>query len=107
MILARVRGSVVSTNKSDRLHGFKLLIVVPIEIETFQEKGTPLVAVDAIGAGEGEVVMCVAGSSSRMTARTDGKPTDLTIAAIIDSVELHGKRIFEKFGTGEGSQTGL
>lgn len=99
MILARVRGNVVSTNKSDKLVGLKLLIVVPIDIETFEEKGAPLVAIDTVGAGEGEVVMCVSGSSSRQTALTDGKPSDLAITAIIDSVELRGKPVFRKFGT--------
>jgi len=97
MILARVRGNVVSTTKSDRLSGLKLLLVVPIDIATFTEKGAPIVAVDAVGAGEGEVVMCVGGSSSRQTAVTDGKPVDMSIIAIIDSVELKGKKIFEKF----------
>ena len=97
MILARVRGNVVSTTKSDRLSGLKLLLVVPIDIATFTEKGQPLVAIDAVGAGEGEVVMCVGGSSSRQTALTDAKPVDLSIIAIIDSVELKGEKIFEKF----------
>jgi microcompartment protein CcmK/EutM len=50
-----------------------------------------------VGAGEGEVVMCVGGSSSRQTALTDAKPVDLSIIAIIDSVELKGEKIFEKF----------
>ncbi|MGI5919597.1 MAG: EutN/CcmL family microcompartment protein [Christensenellales bacterium] len=97
MILARVRGNVVSTTKSDRLEGLKLLLVVPIDIATFTEKGSPVVAIDAVGAGEGEVVMCVGGSSSRQTALTENKPVDLSIIAIVDSVELKGKKIFEKF----------
>jgi len=101
MILARVIGNVVSTNKSDKLQGLKLLIVMPIEIESFEEKGAPLVAIDTVGAGEGEVVMCVGGSSSRQTSITDGKPSDLAIAAIIDSVELRGKMVFRKFETKE------
>jgi len=101
MILARVRGNVVSTNKADKLKGLKLLIVVPIDIETFQEKGAPLVAIDTVGAGEGEVVMCVGGSSSRQTAQTDGKPSDLAIIAIIDSVELRGKMVFRKYETAD------
>lgn len=96
MILARVIGNVVSTNKSDKLLGLKLLIVIPIEIESFEEKGAPLVAIDTVGAGEDEVVMCVGGSSSRQTSITDGKPSDLAIIAIIDSVELRGKRVFRK-----------
>lgn len=97
MILARVRGSVVSTNKAEKLLGLKLLIVVPIDIETFQEKGQPLVAIDTVGAGENEVVMCVGGSSSRQTSITDGKPSDLAIIAIIDSVELRGEVVFRKY----------
>ena len=101
MILARVRGNVVSTNKAEKLHGLKLLIVTPIDIETFEEKGAPLVAIDTVGAGEGEVVMCVGGSSSRQTALTDGKPSDLAIIAIIDSVELRGNMVFRKFDTAD------
>ena len=89
----------VSTNKAEKLLGLKLLIVTPIDIETFQEKGAPLVAIDTVGAGEGEVVMCVGGSSSRQTALTDGKPSDLAIIAIIDSVELKGHVVFRKFDT--------
>lgn len=97
MILARVRGNVVSTNKAEKLLGLKLLIVIPIDIETFQEKGQPLVAIDTVGAGENEVVMCVGGSSSRQTSITDGKPSDLAIIAIIDSVELRGDIVFRKY----------
>ena len=97
MQIAVVKGNVVSTNKAEKMMGMKLLIVKPIDIETMQEKGNMLVAVDAVGAGDGEVVMCVGGSSSRQTANTDGKPVDLSIVAIVDSMDLNGKRIFEKF----------
>ena len=97
MILARVRGNVVSTTKSEKLHGYKLLVVVPIDIDTFEEKGSPIVSIDTVGAGEGEVVMIVAGSSSRQTALTENRPVDSAIVAVIDSVNLNGKRIFEKF----------
>ena len=101
MQLARVKGTVVSTNKADSLMGLKLLLVKPIDIETWEEKGELRVAVDAVGAGEGEVVMLVGGSSSRQTRVTENKPTDLTIAAIIDTVDVNGKRVFEKFRSGE------
>ena len=65
MQIARVKGTVVSTNKAEKLMGLKLLVVKPIDLETMEEKGSPIVAVDAVGAGEGEVVMLVGGSSSR------------------------------------------
>ena len=97
MNLGIVKGTVVSTNKAEKLYGLKLLIVKPIDIETWQEKGTPVVAIDAVGAGEGEVVMTVSGSSSRQTTVTENKPVDQTIIAIIDHVDVNGKRLFEKF----------
>ena len=97
MILARVRGNVISTTKSEKLNGYKLLIAVPIDIGTFEEKDAPVVSIDTVGAGEGEVVMIVGGSSSRQTKATENRPVDSTIVAIIDSVNLNGKRVYEKF----------
>lgn len=99
MILGRVKGNVVSTVKSEQLMGYKLLVVVPINIDTFEEQGAPVISVDTVGAGEGEVVMVVGGSSSRQTKATQNKPVDSAIVAIIDSVDLNGKRIFDKFST--------
>ena len=99
MQLARVKGTVVSTNKAEKLNGLKLQLIKPIDIETWQEKGGLLVAIDAVGAGEGEVVMVVSGSS-RQTAVTEGRPVDLSIVAIIDSVDVNGSPDFEKFSRG-------
>ena len=98
MQIAKVTGTVVSTNKSDKLLGLKMLVVQPLDIETMKEKGGLTVAIDAVGAGEGEVVMLVGGSSSRQTEITDGKPVDMTIAAIIDYIDVKGKRVFQKYG---------
>ena len=67
MQIARVVGTVVSTMKSEKLNGLKMMLVKPIDLETFEEKGNILVAFDAVGVGEGEVVMIVSGSSSRQT----------------------------------------
>ena len=104
MQLARVKGTVVSTNKAEKLNGLKLQLIKPIDIETWQEKGGLLVAIDAVGAGEGEVVMVVSGSSSRQTAVTEGKPRSRPEhrCRIIDSVSVYvtGSRIFEKFSRG-------
>lgn len=96
MQIARVVGNVVSTSKSEKLNGLKMLLVKPIDLETFEEKGNVIVAFDTVGAGEGEVVMLVSGSSSRQTALTENKPSDTAIIAIIDSIDLHNKRIFSK-----------
>ena len=80
--------------------GMKLLVVKPIDLDTMEEKGALVVAVDAVGAGENEVVMLVGGSSSRQTANTDNKPVDMAIVAIIDHIDIQGKRVFEKFENG-------
>ena len=96
MQLAKVIGSLVSTRKSDKLHGMKILIAIPVDMDTFEEKGEPFATIDTIGAGEGEVVMCVGGSSSRQTDMTEAKPVDNSIVAIIDSVDILGKRCFDK-----------
>jgi ethanolamine utilization protein EutN/carbon dioxide concentrating mechanism protein CcmL len=97
MQIARVKGNVVSTNKAEKLHGLKLLIVVPIDLATFEEKGQPVVAIDTVGVGEGEVVMLCSGSSSRQTALTENKPSDMAIVAVVDSIEISGKLVFRKF----------
>ena len=76
MILARVCGQVVSTRKSENLEGFKILIIQPLDMETIEPKGAPVVSLDTVGAGEGEVVVAVSGSSARQTKQTDAKPTD-------------------------------
>jgi ethanolamine utilization protein EutN/carbon dioxide concentrating mechanism protein CcmL len=97
MQIARVKGNVVSTNKTEKLYGLKLLIVVPIDLSTFEEKGQPVVAIDTVGAGVGEVVMLCGGSSSRQTPLTENKPSDMAIVAIIDSIEISGKTVFRKY----------
>lgn len=96
MQIARVVGTVVSTNKAQKLHGLKLMLVRMIDLDTFLEKGAPVVSIDAVGAGESEIVMVVSGSSSRQTVFTDGKPVDNAIVAIIDHIDIEGKRIFSK-----------
>ena len=103
MQIARVVGTVVSTSKSDRLTGLKMLLVKPIDLETFEEKGTILVAFDAVGAGEGEIVLICSGSSSRNTTVTEGKPSDTSIIAIIDYIDLRNQRIFSKEDSGKGN----
>lgn len=96
MQIGRVKGSVVATKKTENVTGWKLLLVQPIDLDTFEEIGDILVAADMTGAGQGEVVMLTGGSSARQTPLTDGKPTDLIISAVIDAIEIQGKRVFEK-----------
>ena len=95
MIFARVTGTVVCTLKDEKLVGSKLLLVQPVDLAG-STKGGPLVAVDSVGAGEGELVLIVQGSSARQTTRTEGRPVDAVIFAIVDTVEANGKTAFKK-----------
>ncbi|MBI5241971.1 MAG: EutN/CcmL family microcompartment protein [Elusimicrobia bacterium] len=95
MIFARVTGSVVCTQKDEKLVGCKLLLVQPVDLAG-APKGSPIVAVDSVGAGERELVLLVQGSSARQTSRTQGNPVDAVIFAIVDTVEQGGKVVFKK-----------
>jgi len=96
MILAKVIGNVVSTRKEPKIEGRKFLLLEKIKPTTLQGSGDYLVAMDSVGAGIGEVVFYVAGSSSRMTAVTEGKPSDATIVAIVDAIEIKGSYAYQK-----------
>lgn len=87
MILARVIGTVWATRKDERLQGLKLQIVRPVSLALKDREGF-LVAVDAVGAGVGEVVLVVQGSSARQTAATESKAVDATIMAIVDKLDV-------------------
>lgn len=96
MKICKVIGNVVSTKKDENLKAFKLLIVQPVDMKEFKPEGSPFVAVDAVGAGEGEIVMVVSGSSSRLTNLTKDRPVDATIQAIIDFIKIDGKQTYAK-----------
>lgn len=97
MILAYVKGTVISTNKTSRLKGHKLLIVEEWNPLTGQCSKVPKVAVDTVNAGEGELVFCVSGSSSRQTDETTNKPVDLAVIGIVDEVSMEGNILFTKY----------
>lgn len=97
MILGKIVGQIISTHKDEGLDSFKLLIVQHLTLE-MESKPTFVVACDAVGAGEGEVVLVVQGSSARITRNTKDKPVDAAVIAIIDHIDLEGKRAWSKFG---------
>jgi microcompartment protein CcmK/EutM len=95
MLIARVVGSAVSTIKDEKLTGLKLLVVR--EVTPGNELvGKPLVAIDAVGAGEGELVLIASGSSARQTTATNNKPVDAVIMAILDSLQVEGELTYVK-----------
>jgi len=90
MFLGRVIGTVWSTQKDENLVGAKFLIVRELSLD-MKEKERFVVAVDSVGAGEGEVVLVATGSSSRMTSFTKDKPVDAVIMAIVDKLDVSEK----------------
>ncbi len=90
MFLGRVIGTVWSTKKDEQLVGAKLLIVQELDLD-LEEKERIVVAVDSVGAGDGEIVLVASGSSSRMTIFTKDKPVDAVIMAIVDKLDVATK----------------
>jgi ethanolamine utilization protein EutN len=103
MFLAKVTGSVVATQKLASITGHKLLTVEPLRVEPTQKNqlvstGRTFVVVDTVGAGEGETVLIVQGSSARMTPQTEKLPVDATIIGIVDTVNIDTRTIFSAHG---------
>lgn len=96
MILGRVIGTVVSTHKSSKIVGNKFLLLEKINPVTMEGKDDYVVAIDAVGAGTGEVVFYASGSCGRYTEVTLGKPADATITAIVDKIEKDGRLVYDK-----------
>jgi ethanolamine utilization protein EutN len=85
MQLARVIGTVVATIKNEALEGRKLLIIQPIDTE-HQDTGKTMVAIDAIGAGTGEIVFWCRGKEASFPFDPKQVPTDCTIIGIVDTI---------------------
>lgn len=99
MFIAKVNGTVVATQKVASMVGRKLLTVEPLRIDPAGRDrligtGRSFVVVDTVGAGLGEMVLIVQGSSARLTPETEKLPVDATIIGIIDNVNVENKTIF-------------
>lgn len=86
MMICQVVGHVWATKKEDGLSGHKLMIVK--EIMTNKRNGSIFVAADVVGAGIGEQVLVVSGSTARKAMGSDDAPIDSAIVGIIDSLEM-------------------
>jgi microcompartment protein CcmK/EutM len=95
MIIAKVVGSAVATLKHDLLNTTKLLLVSPADVEG-KVTGTPFLAVDLVGAGEGELVIVSQGSSARVATGQTSSPADAAIVGILDSLQVEGDVEFRK-----------
>ena len=100
MFVAKVTGSLVATQKVETMVGQKLLVVEPYRLEAKERKslvttGRTFIAVDTIGAGEGEFVLITQGSSARLTPSTKNMPIDTVIIGIVDKVHIDQNCVFE------------
>jgi ethanolamine utilization protein EutN len=99
MFIARITGSLVATQKVESMVGQKLLIVEPLRVNEQDQSdlkptGRTFVVVDTVGAGEGEIVLCVQGSSARLTPDTKGLPIDAAVIGIVDHVRVGESSIY-------------
>ncbi len=99
MFVAKVAGSVVATEKVDTMRGQKLLVVEPYRLESKSRDhlvttGRTFVAVDTLGAGVGDFVLIVQGSSARFTPETQKLPIDCVVIGIVDSVNIENRSVY-------------
>lgn len=95
MLLGKIVGTVVSTQKDEKLEGLRFHVVKNVDTDGRVTDGF-VVAVDAVGAGVGEVVLVASGSAARQTDITQAKPVDAVIMAIVDVIEIDGKNRYVK-----------
>jgi microcompartment protein CcmK/EutM len=95
MILAKVVGTLVATQKEPSLEGLKFLVLQPVDLDG-KVGGGAVVAADAVNAGVGEMVLYATGSSARQTVKTDKRPCDAVVMAIVDNWEVDGTLKYKK-----------
>jgi microcompartment protein CcmK/EutM len=98
MLIGKVVGSVVATQKDEKLSNLKLL-VVQVHDQQNAPKDQYVVAVDSVQAGVGDMVLYATGSSARQTTMTDGRPCDAVVMAVVDSWDLGGANVYEKWSS--------
>ena len=101
MFVALVTGSVVATQKTESMTGHKLLVVEPYRLDDkardrLVSTGRTFIAVDTLGAGEGQFVLVTQGSSARLTPETKSLPIDAVVIDLVDSVRIGGHNVFSR-----------
>ncbi len=101
MFVAKVTGSLVSTQKLESMVGYKLLVVEPYRLDAEDRKrlvttGRTFVAVDMLGAGEGDFVLIAQGSSARLTPETKNLPIDTLVIGLVDQVHVAETAVYRR-----------
>jgi microcompartment protein CcmK/EutM len=94
MTLARVRGTVTATKRADNVDGAKWLLLEECS-QRGEGWGEYLVGLDMVGAERGQLVLLTQGSSCRWTRRTDDRPMDTLVVAIVDMIHEHGAAVYD------------
>jgi microcompartment protein CcmK/EutM len=105
--LGRIVGTVIASQKDEKLEGLRLHVVKNLvsrpgakgEPSILEESSSFVVAIDSVGAGVGEVVLYATGSSARQTAQTKDRPCDAVIMAIVDQIDTAEGQLYTKVGT--------
>jgi ethanolamine utilization protein EutN len=87
MFLGKIIGNIWATEKNPSLNGFKLMIVQPLNAK-LQNFSDPIVAVDTVGAGPGEIIYYITSSEAVIPLPVDTAPVDAAIVGIVDTVNL-------------------
>ena len=100
MFIGRVQGHIVSSAKDEAIIGHKLLMIEPMKIgyagdtaSGFEPTGRAIVALDKVGAGEGQLVLITQGSSARMAKGCDDAPIDAVVVGIVDTAVADGQQL--------------
>lgn len=101
MFIAKVTGSVISTQKVDNMVGHKLLVVEPYRLEAKDRQslvttGRTFVAVDMLGSGVGDFVLITQGSSARLTPETKSLPIDCVVIGIVDRAQVESCCVYDR-----------
>lgn len=105
MLLGKVVGTIVSTHKDPGMTGFKLLVVQNLDL-SMKLASSYTIAIDSVGAGLGEVVVVVQGSSARLTDTTKNKPVDAAVICIVDRIDLGSSTVYSKNDAAVGETAG-
>lgn len=96
MIVARVCGNVTCTGNKDNTEHIKMCVVNELDIPLQKETGRPIIAIDTVGATQGDLVLCTEDNKDNKAKEAYAKSTNLIIIGIVDSINLIGKRIYQK-----------
>ena len=93
MVIGRVIGTLVSTQKHRKLQNAKLLLVQPLTLDD-APRGVPLLAIDSVGAGVGEkVLVVIEGRAAGAALRRKAAPVDAAIIGIVDTVTIDAPEV--------------